>query len=397
MKQGWRLAVVAVALLVAFGLGRSAWRQHALVAEAAPPVPGAAAASLSASASAAVPVAASAPAAAASVPAAAAGGLLPAQLTELLAQVPAEGLEICGVGRLKAPDLLRMLMQPDQARAWYEAGDKEAERRAAQAVVRVAGQLAAGSELQQVAARVLMQDADGAATLAERSPDAAVYAMALAACDAAPRVGACGRLDARRWAELDPQDARPWLRLLQQARERQDEAGVDAALAELARRPRYSRAGQRLEGALLPVLGGVPDAEDRFRIQVRAIGMDALWGLTDAGALGRACGPALGPQRQAHCRSAARQMLAATDSLSEARLSLRLADRLGVPPAELAYDAATLDAAMKALQQQGGDLDFDCASHRRMAAWSAERAVQGELAFGLAQVRRQQAAASAPR
>lgn len=311
-------------------------------------------------------------------------------------KIPPEGVEFCGVRRVSADELRRWKADPVWGKAQFEALEAQMDRIGEAATAHIAARLAAGNDHQQVAARLLMQDREGAAALAERSSDALAYQMALSACawrgEGAPH---CARLTPRRWAELDPSDARPWLRMMDAAQRRKDAAGVDAALAEAAARPRLSRGVFLLEAQAIAVADAVPDGTFGFAL-MRIIGTDAAMQGIDLIAPAKVCnGEALHDSvRQGHCRALARQALANAADLSEAALAQKLADRAGVPREQQAHDAQTLkDAQLRfneyALHFEGAD----CAAMRRMNKLSASRAASGELAMALALLPARQAAA----
>ncbi|MDR7331673.1 hypothetical protein [Roseateles asaccharophilus] len=304
-------------------------------------------------------------------------------------QIPPTGLEFCDVRRVSADELRRWKADPVHGKA--QAADIEAQmqRQGEAALAQIAARLAAGSERQQVAARLLMRDADGAALLAQRSSDAQAYQMALTACGShvAPETPNCARLDARRWAELDPSDARPWLRLMDAALQRRDPAAVDEALAQAAARPRLSRGEYLLEAQAMAAAPAAPDVAGFGNALVMTIGFDAAMMGVDMGAPIRACkGDALkDAMRLAHCRAVARQVLAGATDLIDATLAQKLADRVGLPPEQQAHDAATLKTAGQRLSQHmSEDIGMDCAGMRRIHRLSATRAADGDLAMALA-------------
>jgi hypothetical protein len=302
--------------------------------------------------------------------------------------IPPEGLEVCGVRRVAAEELRRWKADPAHGQAQAELIEASMQRNTEAGLSRIAARLAAGSERQQVAARLLMGDRDGAALLAERSNDAQAYQMALTYCGAAGEAAPhCARLTPRRWAELDPSDARPWLRMMEAARRRNDAAGVDAALAEAAARPRLSRGSFLLEAHAVGVADVIPDAAALGGALIAVIGIDAAAPALDLAAPARACkGEGLrDAARLGHCRELARMVLGNTSDLGEAMLAQVLAQRSGLPREQQAYDAATLKEAqdlysIRALQSVG----MDCASMRKTRQLSAERAGAGELAMALA-------------
>lgn len=386
----WRRRVVgAVALLAAVGMGTAAWRETRRPGEA--DVVGMPAADVPPLASIVTPPdgrPAAAPAAATSAVGASSAPESAGKPSGGTVEIPPEGLNVCGIGHVSADELRLWADNLAEVPGWIKAREADTQRRVDAGLAQMAARLAAGAEHQQVAARLIMGDAEGAAALAERSSDALAYQLALTACATTSRTAApsCVRLNSRRWAALDPSDARPWLRLAGEAQRRGDASGAEAVLAEAAARPRLSRGGNLLETQVAPVAALVPDAAVRAQALVRVVGMDAAMLDADSFVALRQCnGEALKhPEPLRQCRTLARQLLAASDDLLEASAMQRLADRVGVPPGQQAHDAATLEAAAEAFQQKATDVvGFDCASMERMNDFSAQRAAQGELALGL--------------
>lgn len=301
--------------------------------------------------------------------------------------IPPEGVEVCGVRHVPAEELRRWKADPVRGKAQAEQVEAQQQRIGEAGLALIAARLAAGNEHQQVAARLLMQDREGAALLAERSRDPLAYQLALKACrwhgEGAP---SCGRLNARRWAELDPSDARPWLRVIGDEEQRKNSAGVAAALGQAVTSARLSRGDYLLEAQAVAIADAVPDAAQLGHALIAAIGMDyAIQGIDlplrvcKADALRE-------PTRAEQCRALAQRVLANTSDLLEADLAQRLADRLGVPREQQAHDAATLKAALgrsttRALENVAY---MGCASMRRAKQFSAERAASGDLAMALA-------------
>lgn len=314
--------------------------------------------------------------------------------------LPAEGLQICSGGRATAEEVRRWQADPEAGHAWLAEQEDRLMQRARVSLTRMASRLQAGSVPQQVAARLLVEDVNGAAELAAVNTDPRAYQMALTACGSgrgrdAP---ACSRLSSRHWAALDPGDARPWLRLLDEAQARGDVAGVDAALAEVAARPRLSPGRFLLESQLVAVADLEPEPALLTRTLVMAIGMDMAMPSTTTLGLMRACvkDPAAG-RRLPLCRQSAQQLLAASSDLLDAALAQKLADRVGVPQSAQAYSEARLHAAQEAfgdqiLQDMSG---LDCAAMKRMSQISVRRTAVGEVGLALEMLERRSPAGRA--
>ncbi|MFT7772448.1 hypothetical protein [Roseateles sp.] len=385
-SAGLRWALGLALLAAALGLGTAVWRQLAGLAE--PSAHGSPVAGVQQPAREA-PQAVTMPGlAAAGVSTTSAATSAPAGPAVDGAQVPPEGMEVCGIGQVTAGMLQSWLADAVGAKSWLQAREAELQQRVDTGLARIAARLAAGNESQQVAARLLMGDVEGAALLAARGRNAGAYQMALQACGSARAASPpnCAGLSAQRWIELDPSDARPWLRLMDEARSRGDAQAVDAALAEAAVRPRLSDGGYLLEAHVVQLLDLMPDVLTRAQALIKVIGMDgAMTGYEVAAPIKPCHGDELRrPQRLQHCQAVGRQTLAASSSLLDAQLAQKVAERAGVPPEQQAYGAATLKAAQGAWQEMVfAGIGVDCGSMARMNEISVKRAAQGELSMAL--------------
>lgn len=311
-------------------------------------------------------------------------------------EVPPEGIELCGVGRWTAEEIRQ------RGLPWLKAQMDRSMQQGDLALSRMASRLAAGTIRQQVAARLVMSDVEGAALLAAGSQDATAYQMALTSCGSpvhGPPGPQCQQLSIERWAALDPGDARPWLRLLVRAVSQRDEAAADAALAQVASRTQLSAGSFLLESQVAPIASMEPDGLAREHALVKVIGIDAAAVGFDMAGLSRACDvkhPAYS-RRLPHCRAAAARLLAASHDLMDASFAQAVAARVGVPAAAQAHNAATLKAAMDAFAEEaGGSVGFDCQSAERLHRFSERRAAEGELGLALSLLRDRQAREAKP-
>lgn len=76
--------------------------------------------------------------------------------------------------------------------------------------------------------------AEKLAAVAATSSDPRVFAQAVRACEGQPTIQACNAVTAERWARLEPGNLVPWIRILNNARARQDTAGVNEALHQMS-------------------------------------------------------------------------------------------------------------------------------------------------------------------
>ena len=149
-------------------------------------------------------------------------------------------VEICGVGKvpIDSGDPLALnqrvgALTKGAGARWLSALQDSSDLRARVAGLLLEGRMT-GDEPMQPASE---QTRDALVQLAVGAGDPAVYAMAVSICSAdqgAPADGTCQQISLRRWAQLDPDNAVPWLLLAGQARERQDRAAEADAFSQAA-------------------------------------------------------------------------------------------------------------------------------------------------------------------
>lgn len=292
-------------------------------------------------------------------------------------------IDICGVGRI---DVVQMLSWGPTEMLKAKAQADALERRRDAELSRMSARLAAGSASERVAARLLMKDVEGAALLAAGSGDAAAYRLALRGCRS-PRdkheAPSCQGLTAQGWLRLDPDDARAWLGVMEEAMNRSDsEAAVQAMEQALRRDMRGSR------NPLLTAIAGMPAGSDALGrglaaqdISVNEVMMADFPFLH----LGSHCrrDALKDPARRERCERIARWQLAQADNLSDAEGALNLADRLGVPVDQRPYTREQLKQGRRIIDSMVGSVGFDCDSLARTAAWPGRLVQRSELQWAL--------------
>lgn len=295
-----------------------------------------------------------------------------------------EAIEVCGVGRVTR----------QQVEAWSaleEAGMKAKaqvlDRRRQAVLSQLSARLAAGSDSQRVAARLLMDDVEGAAHVAARSSDGAAYRLARLGCSRwdAAQAPSCRSLTTQAWRQLNPQDARPWADLMVEAWRRKDEGAAAQALDEmLLRRPQGS--GSPLLDALVSARGVVVDDEALGLLVVEVIGRDAAFPREELGAFSRYCSAERLkiPAHAQRCERLARWQLAHAADLTDAMLATALADRAGLPAAQRPFTREQLQLGQERfLAHSLAVIGPDCRSLRRTVDWAARRVELGELRMAL--------------
>ena len=106
------------------------------------------------------------------------------------------------------------------------------------------------------------------ATMASSTADPRIYALAFRTCSGSNEA-ACQALSARRWAVLDPDNAVPWLFLLNDAERAGDASGQQEAWFHIAGSARFD---ERFYTQLQPVLAvATPDPDDQRAAEVLSV------------------------------------------------------------------------------------------------------------------------------
>lgn len=294
-------------------------------------------------------------------------------------QVQEEFLEVCGLGKVSRQEAENWSPQ-EMGRA--TAVMQALEHRKTAALSHLSARLAAGSDNEQVAARLLMGDVEGAALIGARSTDAAAYRLALIGCGQSQAAPSCGALSVQGWAGRDPEDARPWLQLVSKAVSEHDEAEAARALEQALLRGKRSPS-LVLIPVVVRVQAGVDDAVGLGLAMVEIIGREfALSVQSDLGVAGYCSAAALSDaSRRPRCEQLARWQFEHADSALDAMLAVGLADRVGMPADQRPYTREQLKRGMQRRQEESLQMlaGLDCASLARMAGWSTRFAQHNEL------------------
>lgn len=384
----WAVGALTLAALlgwiVAAWLPRTAPEAPAAVAAAPKPIPGtghrtpAAAPSAAALAPSAVAVPAPAPRAAAA----------PAYASLAVD----EGTEVCGWGRVHLPadDPFPLQRLPTAARR--AALDEAQAGMAADADVRVrAAGLLLGARSAATGARSRIEQL---ARLAAASPDATAYAMALQACraQADAAAGACGLLGTAQAAQLEPDNAQPWLALAAEAAARQDAEAEHDAMRRAAQATQIGT-----HDAALPLLVAQALPAPGASLQ-RTLALGVALGLQDIARLMPAPGGtaqarsyclsaagagAGGPDtdaRGASCRGLALLLLQRGPSVAELGAGLDIARRWLPGQPGLGTWQQEHDALIDTAPPLADGIDLGCAAQQQQLDWLRRVAALGERA-----------------
>lgn len=294
-------------------------------------------------------------------------------------------IEVCGIRRISKREV----------EGWSPAEHDEmaaklyglAPRRDA-ALNQLSARLAAGSDHERVAARLVMNDAEGAAHIAARSGDAAAYRLALLGCRRAGATEAapgCRGMTAQAWAKLDAQDARPWAELMAEAWQRNDEVAATQALEEMLRRRPRGTNNPLLE-VMFNARGAVADVEAQGLLTMEMFDRDSAGPDNKLSVLLPYCSAerVKDQQRRTRCERLARWQFEHGQDLMDAIVAKVIADLVGIPEEQRPFTSDQLQLAQQRFRKQIGPLmGYDCATLRRVSEWTGKRVQLGELKMAL--------------
>lgn len=294
-------------------------------------------------------------------------------------------LEVCGIGWVPAdePSLGGRLEDwRDRPRAdWERRLEAETEalrQRLAQAL------RGSAQPFEQQLGLQLGREFSAAAEQARYSGDAQVYRLALQACSvpgAGVRPAGCEQLGPQRWAQLEPDNAVPWLLLGQEALSRGDRSGLEQALFQAARARRLSPAQGLLSTALAERLPADAEPLARGGLLLELMGREFAGAMQGISLVPLVCTAQTlrDANRRQVCLGLARLLLDQGRTLMELGLGLAVAERLGLPESELPASRAQLEAALRQQEQINPPEELlSCRGLRRLEDWVREVGREGE-------------------
>jgi hypothetical protein len=205
---------------------------------------------------------------------------------------------------------------------------------------------------------------------ATTTSDPAVYALALGRCAAAggglPLAGSCQGLSASHWAEMDPDNAVPWLMVADQAHSAHDptreseafERVVHASRRETYTTALYAAARAAMPSSLSPLARAVAGAK-LFALAPSSVSVPIgiFSGTCSEEALHDA-------RRRENCAALANSLLDHSSTFWEMAVGVELAGRLGFPSGRFSADADELGTLRRGLQRlpTAGARTFNCAA-----------------------------------
>jgi hypothetical protein len=299
-------------------------------------------------------------------------------------------VEFCGIGKLpidmKDPSAsftyLATSTRKKQAE-WFLALRNSDDNRA-----RAAGLFLQGIIMDRDTDEVLVQEArDELAQLAAAGRDPAIYAIAYYKCGIRFGVkasGSCAQLSANGWAQLDGDNATPWLMLAGEARANNDSAGERQALRRAANAATIMSYGDSLFAFAEPELPKDATPLERAYFAAQAIGAEAAIAQPQYVDVTRHCtiDAAQDAGARLECSNLAELLVANGRTLPEFDIGENIGKQARWPTARIdaleREKSALTQAMMQILPSRMEDI-WTCGSVARLNAFVTQRIQLGEI------------------
>jgi hypothetical protein len=298
---------------------------------------------------------------------------------------PKEGQEeVCGLGFVQTdtqkpdafahiPDLLK---RNAEQKAFNAMSSNPSER------VQAAGLLLKERADQGDVTKV-SRSADQLAQIARQSNDPVVYAIALEACDtqqAGTSTPGCDSLSATKWAQLEPTNAAPWLRLAQQAQANGDTSSLAEAVYRITQAKKIDWHANDAAMLTMQALPEDMDSLSRTVMMQKAWSAQVDWTPASYQGLLQFCELSGDVNRAQVCNDAAKLFVQAGTSPAELRAGIRIGQNIGwdtqrVEDLRLRRDVLSRAAANAPFYEH----PYSCESVRELQNWFAAQQQAGEL------------------
>lgn len=225
---------------------------------------------------------------------------------------------------------------------------------------------------------------DALADIAAGSNDAGAYALAYMTCNMgypAGDPGKCAQVSARQWAQIEPDNAQPWLFVASEAAQHEAPAQVADALfrASQARRNdlHWDLFAHLLDSEALQGQSGEVRSDVTRTIMAMAVGgrfapLSPVLSHCTAAAL-------TDPNRRQVCEDLARLLTERSDTLAALAVGTALGERLGWPAARLESLRDWRAAFDYLASERAGADSFSCESQAKQREWFNQTLRNGEL------------------
>lgn len=225
---------------------------------------------------------------------------------------------------------------------------------------------------------------DALVHIAVTGKDAGAYQIAFLACnsaDAAGASGGCAQLSARQWAQLEPENAQPWLFIAGEAARQSQPSLVAEALYRASQAPRddshWNLYAKMLDASALQGQG----ADVRTDVTFAAFGMTIAGHFAPFQPVFSYCAAdALAdPNRRQVCDDLAHLFAERSDTLIGMVVAIKLGERLGWPAVRLDEMRDARDAASQLAAERVGSDPESCASQERQREFIVQMLAHGEM------------------
>jgi hypothetical protein len=299
-------------------------------------------------------------------------------------------IEFCGIGEMpidmKDPSAsfvyLANATRKKQAE-WFSALRNSGDNRA-----RAAGLFLQGIITDRDTDEVLVQEArDELAQLAAAGRDPAIYAMAFYKCGSKLAVkasGSCAQLSANAWAQMDGDNATPWLLLAGEARANNDSAGETQALRRAANATTIESYSDSLFAFAEPELPKDATPLERVYFAVQVIGAEAAIAQPQYADASRRCATDASQDAgvRLECSNLAELLIAKGRTLQEFSNGENIGRQARWPSeriAALGRERNALEQAMMQMLPAKIEDIWTCGSVARLNTFMAQRIQLGEI------------------
>ncbi|HEX6707057.1 MAG TPA: hypothetical protein VF169_20030 [Albitalea sp.] len=224
---------------------------------------------------------------------------------------------------------------------------------------------------------------DTLARMAASTGDPHVYMLAVAACHAVakPQPGACQGVVVERWAQLDPDNAVPWLAVATKAQQGKDPAAQAEAMHRVARASRSDSGWGQLPQL---IAAHVPSDDASLPATLQLLGdvtaQEATALPSYSAALDFCRDDALrDANRRQTCAEVAEVLATRSTTVLDRAMGAALGKRLGWPADRLEALRIERDAVAQFVSTRSADPAASCDSMRRTLTWLRDMGQVGEV------------------
>jgi hypothetical protein len=296
-------------------------------------------------------------------------------------------VEICGHGKVSIDDssaiaqYVGALTKGAGAR-WLSALQDSGDLRARVAGLLLEGKITGGDPIVPAAE----QTRDAVVQLAAGVEDPAVYAMVVSMCGidrGTPADTACQQISLRRWAQIDADNAMPWLLLAGKAQAGHDSAAAADAFRQAAKAHKYDAYNDSLYSFAEPEMPQDATPLERSYLATEVIGIESTLRPPYQVATKHCSADAVrAPDIRQQCNALAELLVNGGTTLLDLGVGKNIGARVGWPTARVNGLALEQDALMQAIMEatrSDNDNLWTCDGVRRLNAYVVQRVRLGEL------------------